>query len=534
MSHAHPLKSLRQHLAALHGHGKSLGDPHHDREHHSQSNGSCHRHRHHTDGATDGERAHHAHARPGAGRLLLLVCVAQLMVIVDITAVNVALPQLASGLHINSSVIGWTVTSYSLIFGSLLLLGGRAADLIGRRRMFLTGLGIFTAASVASALAASSTALFAARAGQGLGAALLSPAALSIIMATFTEGDERARALGAWGAVGGAGAAVGVLLGGALTSLIGWQAIFLINVPIGLVLGAATMHIVPADAARPQWRGLDLPGAVLATGSLGAIVFALSQATSAGWTSLQTLGVGAAGILGLIAFALVELHTTQPLLHIQRLADRGVGGGFAMMLAASAVLFGIFLLSSLYMQDVLGAGAMETGLAFLPLAIAIAVGVHAGSHAVTHIGVRIPMALGFAVTATGMLLLSGVDAGGTYLADVLPGMIVAGLGLGLILVSVTVSVMTGAPEQHTGMLSGLNTTGHEIGGTIGIAILVTVAMGVSGSATSSATKLASGIGDAFLTGGAIAGAASLIALLILPAAASFLPKLRLAPRVAIH
>ncbi len=538
MSHPHHRKSLRQHLADLHGHGKNHSHGHHDSHHDNASDGHSdrpdHRNSHHTDAAPGATPAHRAHIRPGAASLLLLVCVAQLMVILDITAVNVALPQLASGLHINSSDIGWTVTSYSLIFGSLLLLGGRAADLIGRRRMFLTGLGVFTAASVASALAASSSALFAARAGQGLGAAMLSPAALSIIMATFTEGHERARALGAWGAVGGAGAAVGVLLGGTLTSLIGWQAIFLINVPVGLALAVTTTNIVPADTARPQWQGLDLRGAVLATGSLAAIVFALSQATSAGWTSLQTLGIGGAGILGLVTFALIEMHTARPLLQIQRLADRGVGGGFVMMLAGSAVLFGTFLLASLYMQNVLGAGAMETGLAFLPLAIAIAAGVHAGSHAVTHAGVRIPMAFGFAVTAAGMLLLSGVGVGGSYLADVLPGMIVAGLGLGLILVSVSVSVMTGAPEHHTGMLSGLNTTGHEIGGTIGIAILVTVAMGVGGDATSSATKLASGISDAFLAAGAIAGAASLIALRILPAAASFLPKLRLAPRVAIH
>jgi EmrB/QacA subfamily drug resistance transporter len=534
MSHAHHRRSLRQHLTDLHGHSKNHNHRHHDSEAHGHSNGSGREVRHDTAAAAEATPAHGTHARPGTGKLLLLVCVAQLMVIVDITAVNVALPQLATGLHIDSSDIGWTVTSYSLIFGSLLLLGGRAADLIGRRRMFLTGLGVFTAASVASALAPSATALFAARAGQGLGAAMLSPAALSIIMATFTEGHHRARALGAWGAVGGAGAAFGVLLGGALTSLIGWQAIFLINVPVALALAVTTTKIVPADAARPQWRGLDLRGAVLATGSLAALVFALSQATSAGWTSLQTLGIGAAGILGLVTFALVEMRTGQPLLLIQRLADRGVGGGFVMMLAASAVLFGTFLLSSLYMQNVLGAGAMETGLAFLPLAIAIAAGVHAGSHAVTHAGVRVPMAFGFAVTAAGMLLLSGVGVGGSYLADVLPGMIIAGLGLGLILVSVSVSVMTGASEQHTGMLSGLNTTGHEIGGTIGIAILVTVAMGVGSGATSSATTLASGISDAFLAAGAIAGAASLIALLILPAAASFLPKLRLAPRVAIH
>jgi EmrB/QacA subfamily drug resistance transporter len=536
MSPAHHLRSLRQRLAELHGHRNGHSHGHRPDHRESQSHGDAadRQDRHHVRASPHGRTAHRAHARPGAGKLLLLVCIAQLMVILDITAVNVALPQLADGLHINSSDIGWTVTSYSLIFGSLLLLGGRAANLIGRRRMFLTGLGIFTVASLASALAASATALFAARAGQGLGAAMLSPAALSIIMTTFTEGHERARALGAWGAVGGAGAAVGVLLGGALTSLIGWQAIFLINVPVGLALAHTATKIVPTDTARPQWRGLDLRGAALAAGSLGAIVFALSQATSAGWTSLQTLGIGAAGTLGLVAFALVELHSARPLVQIQRLVERGVGGGFVMMLAASAVLFGTFLLSSLYMQNVLGTGAMETGLAFLPLAIAIAAGVHVGSHVVTHAGVRIPTALGFAVTAAGMLLLSGVGAGGSYLADVLPGMIVAGLGLGMILVSVSVSVMTGAPEHQTGMLSGLNTTGHEIGGTIGIAILVTVAMGVGGKAASSTATLASGIGDAFLAAGAIAGAASMIALLILPAAACFLPKLRLASRVAVH
>ena len=534
MSHTQHRRSLREHVADLHRHGKNHDHPDNGSDHHGHSDRSGHGTSHHTDAAAHATHAQRAHARLGVGRLLLLVCVAQLMVILDITAVNVALPQLAHGLRISGSDIGWTVTSYSLIFGSLLLLGGRAADLIGRKRMFLTGLGIFTVASAASALAVSATALFAARAGQGLGAAMLSPAALSIIMASFADGHERARALGAWGAVGGAGAAVGVLVGGALTSLIGWQAIFLINVPVGLVLGATARKIVPADAARPQWRGLDVRGAVVATGSLGAIVFALSQATGTGWSSLQTLGIGGAGTLGLVAFAVVEMRTAHPLLQIQRLADRGVGGGFVMMLAASVVLFGTFLLSSLYMQNVLGTDAMDTGLAFLPLAIAIAAGVHVGCHAVTHAGVRAPMAFGFAVTAGGMLLLSGVGVGGGYLADVLPGMIVAGLGLGLILVCVSVSVMTGAPDQQTGMLSGLSTTGHEIGGTIGIAVLVTVAMGAGGSATSSATKLASGISDAFLAAGAIAGMASVVALLILPAAATFLPKLRLAPRVAVH
>jgi EmrB/QacA subfamily drug resistance transporter len=473
---------------------------------------------------------HSRHHSPGPNirrPLLLLLSVAQLMVILDISAVNVALPELAADLGIGRADIGWTITSYSLIFGSLLLFGGRAADVLGRRRVFLAGLGVFTASSLAAALAADATVLFGARAGQGLGAAMLSPAALSIITTTF-HGPERAKALGVWGAVGGAGAAIGVLLGGALTELVDWRAIFFVNLPIGALVGAAAMHVVPADTARPRWQGLDMRGALVATASVGALVYALSQAETAGWTSMRTVGIGAAAITALAAFAGLELRTEQPLLRVRRLADRAIGGGFVMMLAASAVLFGSFLLSSLYLQHVLGAGALETGLAFLPLAAAIAVGVHAATHLITRAGVRLPLAAGFAVTAAGMLLLSGVGERGSYLADVLPGMLIAGLGLGVVLVAVAVSVLTGARDEETGMLSGLNTTGHEIGGSIGIAILATIATSALGGAA------ADGIADAYRAAAAIAGGAGLTALVILPSAKVFLPKLALAPPVAVH
>jgi EmrB/QacA subfamily drug resistance transporter len=468
--------------------------------------------------------------------LLALLAVAQLMVILDISAVNVALPDMAKDLSIGRGDISWAITSYSLLFGSLLLLGGRAADLLGRRRMFLGGLTVFTVASLACAVAANDTWLFAARAGQGLGAAMLSPAALSIIMTTFREGAERTRALGVWGAVGGAGAAIGVLLGGTLTELIDWRAIFFINVPVGVAVAAGAVKIVPADSARPRWRGLDLRGAVLATASFGALVYAISQASSAGWTSAQTLGVGAAALGGLTALGWLELRTSQPLLRVERLADRAVGGGFLMMLAASAVLFGSFLLSSLYLQNVLGTGALETGLAFLPMAVATAAGAHIGSNIVRRAGVRLPLAGAFALAAGGLLLLSGVDAGGSYVADLLPGMLIAGVGLGVALVGVAVAVLTGAPDDETGMLSGLNTTGHEIGGSLGVAVLVTIATASIGSATAPATgtALASGLGDAFLAAGVIAGAASLLAMAILPSARSFLPRLRLAPAMPMH
>src|SRR3954469_5705039 len=234
--------------------------------------------RHRTPAATPSPPATRTRTR---WSLLLLLSVAQLMVILDISAVNVALPDLAKDLNIGQADIGWTITSYSLIFGSLLLLGGRAADLLGRRRVFLAGLGVFTASSLLTALAADATMLFAARGGQGLGAAMLSPAALSIITTAF-QGPERAKALGVWGAVGGAGAAIGVLLGGVLTELVDWRAIFFINLPVGVLLAAGAAHVLPADSRRPQWRGLDLRGAALATASLGALVYTLTQAQSSG------------------------------------------------------------------------------------------------------------------------------------------------------------------------------------------------------------------------------------------------------------
>jgi EmrB/QacA subfamily drug resistance transporter len=475
---------------------------------------------------------HHFHrhrnrsaTRAGGSRraLLSVLLVAQLMVIIDISAVNVALPDLARDLGISGGDIGWAITSYSLLFGSLLLLGGRAADLLGRRRLFFAGLGVFTLSSLASAVAVNASGLFVARAGQGLGAAMLSPAALSIITTAF-QGKGRARALGAWGAVGGAGAAVGVLLGGVLTEVADWRAIFYINLPVAVALFLAARKVVPADAESPSWRGLDLRGAVVATASLAALVYAISQAAGAGWGSAQTLGFGLAGLAGLAVFAAMEARTSRPLLRVQRLADRAVGGGFALMLVGSGVLFGTFLLSSLYLQNVLGIGSLETGLAFLPFAVTAGAGAHLGGQLSARFGVRITLAGGFAVTAAGMLFLSGVDRGGTYFTDVLPGLMVAGLGLGTVLASVPISVLSGARNEETGMLSGLNTTGHEIGGTLGIAVLVTVATTAGGS-----TPTAGGIADAFIAAGVLAAFGALLALVVLPSARSFLPRLRLAP-----
>jgi EmrB/QacA subfamily drug resistance transporter len=475
--------------------------------------------------------------RPGEGSgahsrwLLPVLLVAQLMVILDITAVNIALPHIAADLNLSGSTISWTITSYSLIFGSLLLFGGRAADLLGRRRMFLTGLGVFTAASFASAMAGSAETLFAARAGQGLGAAILSPAALSIITTAF-QGSSRAKALAAWGAVGGAGAAIGVLAGGVLTEFADWRTIFYVNLPVAALLLVAALHIVPSDAEKPRWKGLDIPGAALATTSLAAIVFAITQAGSVGWTSFQTHLAGLGGLAGLVAFAILERRIDAPLLRIERIADRAVGGGLVLMLAAAGSIFGLFLLSSLYLQNVLGMGPLATGLAFIPLAASAGIGAHGASHLIGKHGVRGPLTGAFAVAAVGLLFLSRVGENGSYLRDVLPGMLIAGLGLGVAVVSVSVAILTGTREGETGMLSGLNSTGHEIGGTLGIAIFSTIA---AGSGAIVGPQAASGIADAFLVAALVATLAGVTALAILPRARHFLPKLHLSPQaMPIH
>ena len=475
---------------------------------------------------------HSESSKQHGGWLLAILLVAQLMVILDITAVNIAMPNIAKDLGISGSNISWTITSYSLVFGSLLLLGGRAADLLGRRRMFLTGLSVFTVSSLLSAMAGSEAALFAARAGQGLGAAMLSPAALSIITTAF-HGQQRAKALAAWGAIGGAGAAIGVLVGGVLTELVDWRMIFFINPPVAIALAIAATRIVPADTKRPQLKGLDLRGAAMATASIGTIVYAITQADRAGWSSAQTLIMGSAGLAGLGLFAAFERRAEQPLLKIERLRDHAVAGGMILMLLGAGLMFGLFLLVSLYMQFALGSRPLSTGLAFVPLALAAGAGAHAGGHLINRHGVRGPLAVAFGIASVGLMLLSRLGPDGSYLQDILPGILVAGFGLGIATVALSVSILTGARSEETGMLSGLNSTGHETGGTLGIAVFTSIAAAVSGGLTG--TGAASGIADAFLIAAHVAVVGSIAALIVLPAARVFLPKLRLNPQpMAIH
>jgi EmrB/QacA subfamily drug resistance transporter len=458
---------------------------------------------------------------------LALLCGAFFMVILDVSIVNVALPSIQKDLHFSQGDLQWVLSAYALTFGGFLLLGGRAADLLGRRRVFMVGVVVFTAASLACGLSNSEGMLIAARAVQGLGAAILSPAALSIIAAAF-QGAHRAKALAAWGAIGGAGAAIGVLVGGVLTEFADWRTIFYVNLPVAAALLFASLKIVPADAHKPRWRGLDLAGAALATTSLAAVVYGITQADSAGWTSIQTHVCGLGGLAGLVAFAIYELHIDAPLLRVERIADRAVGGGLVLMLAAAGSIFGLFLLCSLYLQNVLGMGPLATGLAFIPLAVSAGIGAHGAGHLVARHGVRGPLTAAFATAAVGMVMLSRVGESGSYLRDVLPGMLIAGIGLGVAVVSVSMAILTGTREEEAGMISGLNSTGHEIGGTLGIAVFSTIAAGSSGAIFGS--HAASGIGHAFLIAALVATLASLVAIAVLPRAQHFLPKLRLSPQ----
>jgi MFS family permease len=328
--------------------------------------------------------------------------------------------------------------------------------------------------------------------------------------------------------VGGAGAAIGVLVGGVLTEFTDWRTIFYVNLPVAAVLFFTSMKVVPADTQKPRWRGLDLPGAALATTSLAAIVYGITQADSAGWTSFQTHVCGLGGLAGLAAFAIYELHIDAPLLRVERIADRAVGGGLVLMLAAAGSIFGLFLLCSLYLQNVLGMGPLATGLAFIPLAVSAGIGAHGAGHVVAKHGVRGPLAGAFAVAAAGMILLSRIGENGSYLTDVLPGMLIAGMGLGVAVVSVSMAILTGSRAQEAGMLSGLNSTGHEIGGTLGIAIFSTIA--AAGSGVIVGPQAAAGIGDAFLIAALVATLASLVAIVVLPRAQHFRPKLRWSPQ----
>jgi EmrB/QacA subfamily drug resistance transporter len=444
--------------------------------------------------------------------LLVVLCLAQFMVILDITVVNVALPEIQTDLGFALGDLQWVITTYTLAFGGLLLLGGRAGDLFGRRRMFLLGLTVFTAASLAAALAAAPAALLAARGAQGVGAALLSPAALALITTTF-DGRERQRALAAWAAVAASGGAFGVLAGGVLTETLGWQAVFVINVPVGLAVAVLAWRMLPRGGAV-RGAGLDLPGAALAVAGLTTLIYGLVEAPSAGWGSAQTLLLLAGSALALTAFVAVETRVREPLVRLTVFRRRTTVVALVIMLAGMGTVMSAFFFLTLYLQQTLGHSALRTGLEFLPGAVLLVVAAHGGGHLVGALGVKPVLGGGMALGALGALLLSDVSAGGSYTADVLPGMLVLDAGIGLAASGIFITAMAGVGHDEAGLVSGLTTTAHEIGIALVLAVLSSVAFG-GALATLTPAALADGFADGFRGAAAIALGASLLATLAL-------------------
>jgi EmrB/QacA subfamily drug resistance transporter len=447
-----------------------------------------------------------------AWTILVLLSVAQFMVILDVTVVNVALPSIRTALRFAPQDLQWVVSAYVLMTGGLLLLGGRMADIIGRRRVFLTGLVIFTGASLASGLAPTALALIASRAAQGLGAALLSPAALSIITITYTK-EQRTTALSVWGAIAAGGAAAGVLLGGVLTTWLGWRSVFFINVPVGLLAAVLTLRLVPTVRATARSISeLDLVGSVTLVSGLVVLVYAIETTTISGWGSARTLVLLAISVGLLTAFAAIERGASRPLVPAGIWRVRSLISSATIMLGTTGILVGTFFLNSLLLQNVLSASALETGLAFLPLVVVIGIAAHLGPRLLTQVGARVVVVAGLALIAAGDLLLSRASGHAAYATDLLPGFLLLGLGVGLVLVAISVTAMSEIEADRAGLASGLMTTAHELGAAIGVAIFSAIALG---SATAG-TAFVRGYGNGALAGALIAIGLSVFAAVAVP------------------
>jgi EmrB/QacA subfamily drug resistance transporter len=457
---------------------------------------------------------------------LVVLAAAQFMVVLDASIVNVALPSIKTDLGFSESSLQWVVNAYTLAFGGFLLLGGRAADLFGRRRVFVFGLGVFSLASLAGGFATSEGWLIVARGVQGLGAAIVSPAALSIVTTTFTEGAERNKALGIWGALAGAGGAVGVLLGGVLTSGLGWQWVLFVNAPIGLAAALAAPRWV-RESRTHERTSMDVAGAVAVTAGLVVLVYALVDAHSAGWGSLQTVGLLALSAVLLVSFVVVELRTAHPVMPLSIFRNRNVASADAVALLVGASLFSMFFFISLYLQQVLGDGAMRAGLSYLPLAFSIIFSAGAASQLVTRIGPKPVLVGGMTLTTIGLLLFTQVSAGGSYAGDVLVPSIVVALGLGFSFVPLTIIAVAGVTHHEAGMASGLINTAQQVGGALGLAVLSSIAASRTSdvlagagpgrpSADAVRGALTEGFQSAFAVGAGFAALGVVLALLVVP------------------
>lgn len=452
---------------------------------------------------------------------LVLLALTQFVVVIDASITNVALPSIGKALDIDQDSLSWVVNSYTLVFGGFLLLGGRLADFFGRRRMFMAGMALFGVASLAGGFAQSEEWLIIARAVQGLGAAIASPAALSIITTTFSEGSERNRALSIWGAVAGAGGAAGVLLGGILTQWAGWEWVLFVNVPIAaIVVWQAPKRLVESKAEEESERTLDIPGAVAITAGLALLVYTLVDAASIGWTSTETIIRGVVSLALIAAFVIIELRTSKPLVPFSIFRNRTLRAANIVGVLTGVSLFSMFFLVTLYLQQVLGQDALEAGLSYLPLAISIVLAAGTAGHLVTKFGFKPVLVTGLLFVAVALAWFSQISPDGTYVVDVLGPSVLVGVGLGLAFVPVTIAAMTGTKREEAGLASGLINTAQQIGGALGLAILASIANtstndAFSSGVTNKAVALTQGFSDAFLVGALFALAGAIAAALLI-------------------
>ena len=449
------------------------------------------------------------------GLALALLASAQFIVVLDASIVNIALPSIAKDLRFDESSLSWVVNAYVLVFGGFLLLGGRLADLIGRRRLFIVGLVLFGVASFLGGLATTQGQLIAARAVQGLGGALLSPAALSILVNTFSEGSERNRALGVWGAVAGSGGAVGTLLGGVITDGLGWEWVLFVNTPVCLGVAFASWRVLVESREEHRPR-LDFAGAILITGGLALLIYALVHAKDAGWSSAETIGEIAASLALIGGFVAVERSIREPLVPFGIFRNRTLTGANITAIFVTMSLFSMFYFITLYMQYVLHFSPLKTGLSYIPLSVSIIGAAGIASALTTKIGFKPVLIGGLLLVAAGLVWFSRVSPDGGYVADVLFPSILAGLGLGFSFVPVTIASVAGTAPEESGLASGLINTSQQVGGALGLGILVSIAnsrsAGVDGALP---VKLTEGFQSAFLVGAGFALAGALLAAVLI-------------------
>jgi EmrB/QacA subfamily drug resistance transporter len=471
--------------------------------------------------ATSSAPASRPASRINPNAVLAVVAVAQFMVILDSTVVNVALPTIRRELGFSEQSLSWVLNAYTLMFGGFLLLGGRAADRLGRRRLFVAGIALFSGASLICGLSQSEGMLLVARGAQGLGGAMVSPAALSIILTTFAEGSERNRALGIWGAIAGAGGAVGVLLGGVIVQAISWRWVFFINVPIGACVLALTARIVPESRSEAAAkRGYDAGGALAITLGMISLVFTLIKAESWGWGSGKTIAGFAIAAVLIASFVVIEQRHPDPLVPLRIFSNRSLAASDVTMLLVAAALFGMFFFCTLYLQQVLGFSALKTGISYLPFSLTLIAASAGASRVVDRFGPKPVLVTGLLITTAGFLVLTRASGHGDYGSHVLPALVIIGIGLGMSFVPITIAATTGVAPEDSGLASGLLNTTQQVGGSLGLAILSTVSTTRVADALHSGTPalaaLTHGFKGAFTVAAVICAAGALLALVLLP------------------